>query len=41
VYHWYHREISCLTTEVEDGSLVLTTTPLIDSMLGRSSRQAG
>ncbi|WP_299441784.1 hypothetical protein [uncultured Phycicoccus sp.] len=41
VFHWYHREISCLTTDVGDGALELTTTPLLEGMLGRSSRQAG
>lgn len=41
VYHWYHREIACLTSELDDGSLQLTTTPLIDGMLGGGSRRAG
>ncbi len=41
VYHWYHREVSCLTHEREDGSLELRTTPLLDGILGRSRRRAG
>jgi hypothetical protein len=37
VYHWYHREITCLTEEQEDGSLEVRPTPLLEGMLGRSS----
>ena len=40
VYHWYNRQISCLTTQNEDGSLTLRTTPVLESMLG-ARRQAG
>ncbi len=41
VYHWYHREITCLTEELEDGSLEVHTTPLLDSILARGRRRAG
>jgi hypothetical protein len=40
VYHWYHREITCLTEEQADGSLVVRPTPLLEGMLGRSGRRA-
>lgn len=36
VHHWYHREITRLTEEQEDGTLVVHPTPLLEGMLGRS-----
>ncbi|NHA67007.1 hypothetical protein [Phycicoccus flavus] len=38
VYHWYHRRLTCLTTEEPDGSLSLTTTPVLDTVLGATRR---
>ncbi|MGG5258565.1 hypothetical protein [Phycicoccus avicenniae] len=41
VYHWYHREITCLTEDAGDGSLLVRPTPLLEGMMGRGGRRAG
>ncbi len=41
VYHWYHREITCLTEELPDGTLAVGSTPVLDAMLSRGRRRAG
>ncbi len=41
VYHWYHREITCLTEEQPDGSLRVHPSPVLEGMLARTSRRAG
>ncbi|QKE84270.1 hypothetical protein [Arthrobacter sp. NEB 688] len=40
-YHWYHREITCLTEELADGRLAVSSTPLLESVLSRGRRRAG
>lgn len=40
-YHWVDRQITCLTTEEEDGSLSVHPSPLLEQVLGYSPRVAG
>lgn len=40
-YHWVDRQITCLTTEEEDGSLSVRPSPLLEQVLGYSPRAAG
>src|SRR5688572_5413256 len=40
-YHWVDRQITCLTTEAEDGTLSVQPSPLLEQVLGYSPRVAG
>lgn len=40
-YHWVDRQITCLTTEGEDGSLSVHPSPLLEQVLGYAPRAAG
>jgi len=40
-YHWVDREITCLTTEGEDGTLSVHPSPLLEQVLGYSPQVAG
>lgn len=40
-YHWVDRQITCLTTEEDDGSLSVHPSPLLEQVLGYKPRVAG
>lgn len=40
-YHWVDRQITCLTTEQDDGSLSVHPSPLLEQVLGYAPRVAG
>lgn len=40
-YHWVDRQITCLTTEEDDGSLSVHPSPLMEQVLGYKPRVAG
>ena len=40
-YHWIDRQISCLTTEEDDGSLSVHPSPVLEQVLGYKPRVAG
>ena len=40
-YHWVDRQITCLTSEEEDGSLSVHPSPLLQQVLGYAPRVAG
>lgn len=39
VYHWYHREVTCLTQAGPDGTLTVSSTPLLDGILAARRRR--
>jgi hypothetical protein len=40
-YHWVDRQVTCLTTEEDDGSLTVHPSPVLQQVLGHPSRVAG
>jgi hypothetical protein len=40
-YHWLGRQISCLTTEDEDGTITLRPTEALEQLMGIADRRAG